>query len=186
MPIDFVVRMHGLGDREQLRARFSRLHSVLHVGIDDDEKDKTIHPFHLSFRDFLVEPDEPHGFQIDEQKAHASIAHTCLSIMMQSSKLKQDIFAMGKPGTRRSELDPSLVTAHIGPNLSYACRHWIYHQVRSGELLHDTHQACQFLTQKFLYWLEAMMWLGKADEVLRTLGGLKVSLEVRYTNVLCL
>lgn len=186
MPIEFIMQLRGIESRERLSARLSRLHSVLHVGIGGDEKDRTIRPFHLSFRDFLVEPDEPHDFQVDEQKAHASIAHTCLLVMMQKGKLRQDICAVGKPGTRRSEIDPCLITTHVGPDLVYACRHWIYHQVRSGELLHDAHQVYQFLIQKFLYWLEAMMWMGKADEVLRMLGELKTSLSVRHIDLSCL
>jgi hypothetical protein len=66
MPVDFIIKVHGSINRAQLRARLSRLHSVLHVGIDEGDTDQTIYPYHLSFRDFLVDPDEPHAFQIDE------------------------------------------------------------------------------------------------------------------------
>ena len=182
MPVDFVIKLHGLKSREQLRARLGRLHSVLHVGLDDNEEDQTIHPFHLSFRDFLVEPDEPHDFQINEPKVHASIANTCFSLMMEAGNLRQDICAVKKPGTRRLDIDPDVINKHIGPALAYACRFWLYHQVRSGEFLDDSHQVYHFLTRHFLYWFEAMVWLGRVYDVLPVLRQLKLFIAVRHAD----
>jgi hypothetical protein len=157
---------------------------VLHVGVDDNEEDQTIHPFHLSFRDFLVEPSEPHDFQIDERRAHASISNTCFSLMMEPGNLRQDICAVSKPGTRRRDIDPDVINKHIGPALAYACRFWLYHQVRSGESLDDSHHVYHFLTRHFLYWFEAMAWLGKAYEILPVLGRLIPLFDVRHANVI--
>lgn len=179
MPVDFVIKLHDLKSREQLRARLGRLHSVLHVGFDDNEEDQTIHPFHLSFRDFLVEPGEPHDFQIDERKVHASIASTCFSLMMEPGNLRQDICAVKKSGTRRLDIDPDVINKHIGPDLAYACRFWLYHQVRSGEFLDDSHQVYHFLTRHFLYWFEAIAWLGKVYDVLPVLRQFKPLIGVR-------
>jgi WD40 repeat protein len=182
LPVDLVINLHGLKNREQLRARLSRLHAVVHVGLDDNEEDQTIHPFHLSFRDFLVKPDEPHDFQIDERRVHASIANTCFSLMMEPGRLGQDICAVSKPGTRRRDVDTLLINDHIKPDLAYACRYWLYHQVRSGEVLDDSHQIYQFLTRHFLYWFEAMAWLGKAYEILPFLKQLKPFVDVRQVD----
>lgn len=182
MPVDFVIKLHGLKSREQLRARLGRLHSVLHVGVDDNEEDQTVHPFHLSFRDFLVEPGEPHDFQIDERRVHASVANTCLSLMMEPGNLRQDICAVSKPGTRRLDIDPDVINKHIGPVLAYACRFWLYHQVRSGESLDDSHQVYHFLTRQFLYWFEAIAWLGKVYDVLPVLRQLKLLIAVRHVR----
>jgi hypothetical protein len=182
LPVDLVIKLHGLKNREQLRARLSRLHSVVHVGLDDNEKDQTIHPFHLSFRDFLVKPDEPHDFQIDERRAHASIANTCFSLMVEPGRLRQDICAVSKPGTRRRDVDTRLINDHIKPDLAYACRYWLYHQVRSGEALDDSHQIYEFLTRHFLYWFEAMAWLGKAYEILPLLKQLKPLVDGRQAD----
>lgn len=182
LPIDFIIELCGLNSREQLRTRLGRLHSVLHVGIDDDDEDQTIHPFHLSFRDFLVEPAEPHDFQIDERKVHASIATTCLSLMMRPGKLRQDMCGMRKPGTRRADVDLRVVNEQIKPDLAYACRHGLFHQVRSGKLLDDSHQVYQFFTRRFLYWFEAMAWLGKVYEMLPVLRQLKPLIDVRHAD----
>lgn len=182
MPVDFVIKLAGLKSRQQLRARLSRLHSVLHVGIDVNEENQTIHPFHLSFRDFLVKPDEPHDFQIDERRAHASIANTCFSLMMEPGRLRQDICAVSKPGTRRRDVDTRLINDHISPDLAYACRYWLYHQVRSGQMLDESHQIYEFLTRHFLYWFEAMAWLGKTYEILPFLKQLKPSVDARQPD----
>ncbi|GAB7331883.1 hypothetical protein MBLNU13_g03818t1 [Cladosporium sp. NU13] len=182
MPVDFVIKLHGLKGSEQLRARLGRLHSVLHVGIDDNEEDQTIHAFHLSFRDFLVKPGEPHDFQIDERRVHASIANTCFSLMMEPGKLRQDICAVSKPGTRRLDIDPDAINKHIEPALAYACRFWLYHQVRSGQFLDDSHQVYHFLTHHFLYWFEAVAWLGKAYDILLGLRQLKLLIAVRHAD----
>jgi hypothetical protein len=173
MPVGFVVHLSGSANREQLKARLGRLHSVLHLGVDDGEKDQTIHPFHLSFRNFLIEPEEPHRFQIDERQAHASAANACLTLMMQTGRLRQDICSMIKPAIRRLKVDRQVVESQIRPELAYACLHWTHHQERSGLLLDDDHEVYKFLTRFFLYWFEAMAWLGKANEVIRAIKRLR-------------
>jgi WD40 repeat protein len=178
MPVDFVVHMSGLANREQLKTRLSRLHSVLHLGTDDGDKDQTIHPFHLSFRNFLVEPEEPHDFQIDERQAHASAFNACLTLVMQPGRLQQDICAVNKPGTQRLDVDSQLIKSHVKPELAYACQYWVYHHERSGLPINDTHKIYKFLTQHYLYWFEAMAWLGKAYEVLHSVTKLRTLAQV--------
>jgi hypothetical protein len=186
MPVDFVVHMSGLANREQLKTRLSRLHSVLHLGTDDGGEDQTIHPFHLSFRNFLVEPEEPHEFQIDERQAHTSAFNACMTLLMQTGRLQQDICAVSKPGTRRLDVDTQVVKSHIKPELAYACRYWVFHLAMSGDLVYDTHEIYKFLTQYYLYWFEAMAWLGKVYEVLHSIKRLRTLVQVSCPCVRCL
>jgi WD40 repeat protein len=103
--------------------------------------------------------------------------------MMEPGSLRQDICAVGKPGTRRLDVDTRLINTHISPDLAYACRYWLYHQVRSGQVLDESHQIYEFLTRHFLYWFEAMAWLGKAYEILPFLKQLKPFVDVRQPDV---
>jgi WD40 repeat protein len=186
MPVEFVIHMSRLANREQLKARLGRLHSVLHLGTDDGKEDQTIHPFHTSFRNFLVEPDEPHNFQIDERQAHISAFNACLTLMMQTGRLQQDICAVSKPGTRRLNVDTQVVKSHIKPELAYACRYWVFHLAMSEELIDDTYEIYKSLTQYYLYWFGAMAWLGKAYEVLHSIKRLRTLVQVSCPCVRCL
>jgi hypothetical protein len=183
MPVSLVVHISGLANRQQLKARLGKLHSVLHLGIDEQGRDQTIHPFHLSFRNFLVEPDDPHRFQVNERQAHMSAGNACLTLMMQSGKLHQDICAISRPGVRRLEVDRQVVELHVEPDLAYACLHWIHHYENSRALLDDDHEIFRFLTRYFLYWFEAMAWLGKANEVTNMVERLRTLTTVSRTSV---
>ncbi|KAM0699270.1 hypothetical protein Q7P36_001317 [Cladosporium allicinum] len=174
LPRAMVIRLPGVKSYDQLKSRLGRLHSVLHVGIGDGERDQTIHPFHLSFRDFLINPEDTHEFQIKEQEAHASLAETCLVLMMETGKLHRDICKVSKPGMKRLKVDSRVIDSNIEPDLAYSCRHWSSHLEGSGAILDDHHQAFSFLTQHFLCWFEAMAWLGRASEVIHVIMRLKL------------
>jgi WD40 repeat protein len=102
--------------------------------------------------------------------------------MMEPGRLRQDIRVVSKPGTRRRDVDTRLINDHISPDLAYACRYWLYHQVRSGQVLDESHQIYEFLTFHFLYWFEAMAWLGKAYEILPFLKQLKPFVDMRQSD----
>jgi len=168
-------------------ATLSNLHSVLDVTTD---LDRPVSPFHLSFIEFLARPTKAHEFQIDERTTHGFIANRCLAVMMQSGALQQDICRVRKPGMRRLEtksrigshiiesIEPSVIESHISPALSYACRYWVHHLEAASVMVDDQHGTLAFLSGWFLYWYEAMAWLGKASEVPRTLRKLQILTKV--------
>jgi hypothetical protein len=102
---------------------------------------------------------------------------------MQSGKLHQDICAISRPGVRRLEVDRQVVELHVEPDLAYACLHWIHHYENSRALLDDDHEIFRFLTRYFLYWFEAMAWLGKANEVTNMVERLRTLTTVSRTSV---
>jgi hypothetical protein len=160
----------------QVEATLDNLHSVLDVTGD---LDRPVRPFHLSFIEFLARPNKSaHKFQIDERATHKFIADRCLATMMQPGRLHQDICRMRKPGSKRREIESRVIETSISPALSYACRYWVHHLEASNAVLDDRHATLKFFSGCFLYWFEAMSWLGKASEVPRTLRKLQALTKV--------
>ena len=64
-------------DHEDVRLRLDWFHSVLSV---PEEENSLIRPLHLSFRDFLANPNKRYKseFWVDKQQVHDSLATTCL------------------------------------------------------------------------------------------------------------
>jgi hypothetical protein len=114
LPISLAAMLSHL-EIDKLEARLSLLRSVLQTGRHDGDEDYTIKAFHLSFQDFIVKSEESLDFKIDEQQTHKAMAAACLSLMMQPGRLRQDICAVSKPGTRRRDVDLRLINDHIKP-----------------------------------------------------------------------
>ena len=71
--------------------------------------------FHLSFRDFLVDPDK-HGinpFWMDEKATHETIAARCLDLLLCSGRLRQDICNLGVSRLARTDIDPAIIKSHL-------------------------------------------------------------------------
>jgi len=156
-----------------------RLQSVLDIGkLADGQIDpySPIKPFHLSFRDFLVDAtlrniDEGKDFHIHEAKTHHHLAEQCLRLLS-SGPLKEDVCQIKAPGTRRAEVERSRVLDHLPREVEYACIYWVRHAAEGQEALDDNGSVYEFLKQHFLHWFEAMSWLGKASQVIRDIAKL--------------
>ncbi|KAJ9132530.1 HET-domain-containing protein [Pleurostoma richardsiae] len=80
------------------------LHSVLSV---PSKSTSPVRLFHLSFRDFLVDPGkrDTNPFWVDETATHSSIAASCLDLLSSSGHLKKDICNLQVPGITRANVD---------------------------------------------------------------------------------
>jgi hypothetical protein len=130
-----------------------------------------------------VDPEESHEFQINQCETHRSIAATCLEILRESGSLKEDICAQKFSDTRRLDVEAAAINVHIKPHLAYAWNHWVYHLEMSGCSLDDTHEVLEFLRNYFLYWFEAMSWLGKASVMIRTIRNLQKLTKVLHAHL---
>jgi hypothetical protein len=161
--------------------RIESLHSVLNVPTSPES---LIRIFHLSFRDFLVDPDkadepEKHPFWVDERQSHERLASRCLELL--SCHLKKDICNMIMPGTAREDIKASVIDSHLPSELRYACLYWVHHLEQSSTRITDSHPVYSFLTQHFLHWLEALSLLGKVSESISMIKGLQDIISVRYS-----
>jgi hypothetical protein len=159
--------------------RLDPLHSVLRV---PDNETVPVRLFHLSFRDFLLDPDTrkktPLG--INETEMHYRLVKQCL-LMCQI--LRKNICGLPSEGTKCTEIDRQTVDSNLPPELQYACRYWAYHLVKCANSNNMTFSALlflqrHFLQKHFLHWVEAMSLLGLTSEILGILDQLLTAISV--------
>ncbi len=156
-----------------------RLHSVLDV---PTYSTKPIRLFHLSFRDFLVDPrgQGKHRFYVDEKETHGRLAQQCLKLLGQTSPLKRDLLGVKAPGTRRSQVSQDAVRTALTDDASYACTYWPLHMLESQEKIVDHGYVHKFLEAHLLHWLEALSWLGRFSMAVAYMTDLRAAVQVRF------
>jgi hypothetical protein len=87
--------------RSVIDRRLVSLHSILRVPASAESP---VRMFHLSFRDFLVDPNKrgTNPFWVDESATHERIATRCLELLSSSGHLRKDICNPKMPGTARA------------------------------------------------------------------------------------
>jgi hypothetical protein len=178
LPIRPLARLLGVPEKAVIR-RLEPLHSVLNVPASPLSP---VRMFHLSFRDFLVDPDKcgTNLFWIDEKATNEWIAARCLELL--SGHLKKDICDLKMPGTARTDVEPSVIDSHLPADVQYACRYWVYHVKQSSTRITEDHQVYAFLERHFLHWLEALSLLGKISESVAMIKGLQNLIDVGHTT----
>jgi hypothetical protein len=168
--------------RESIDHKLDFLHSVLSI---PSSPDKPVRQLHLSFRDFLVDPEkqdprkrEANPFWVDEKQTHADLAKNCLRLM--AERLHSNICDVGWPGTPRYAIGSQIIKTRLQPELEYACLYWIYHVEQAGATLEDGDQVDDFLLHHFLHWLEALSYLGKISESISLIKTLQALIKVRF------
>ncbi|KAK5662884.1 hypothetical protein OQA88_6295 [Cercophora sp. LCS_1] len=152
-----------------IHGTLNSLHSVLDI---PSVEDTPVRLFHLSFRDFLVDPAKrtKNEFWIDEAKYHKTLAERCIQVM--SQRLKQDICNLKLPGMLRSEVSQQTINAQLPPEVQYACQYWVHHLEESRHNIEDNGTVHTFLTSHLLHWLEVLSLLGRLSDgvlLIRTL-----------------
>ncbi|KAI9782682.1 MAG: hypothetical protein M1839_004669 [Geoglossum umbratile] len=147
--------------QRRIRYRLDSLHSVLAI---PDSKDLPIRLLHLSFHDFLVNPQKKGKslFWVDKRETHKRLASKCLELLSSLEGLRKNICKLPNPGTLRSEIDERTIAICLLPGLQYACRYWVHHLEHSNCHIYDGDSIHLFLQEYLLYWLEAMSLIGEA------------------------
>jgi hypothetical protein len=167
--------------KEDISCRLDLLHSVLSIPVDDDIP---IRLLHLSFRDFLLDPQKRGKslFWVDERETHERLASKCLQLMSNPKGLRQNMCNLPRPGTLRSEIDNRTLNDCLPPEIRYACRYWVHHLEQSTGHIRDGNLVYVFLQKYFLYWLEAMSLIGEASESIRMIDNLQSLIQVSYVS----
>ncbi|KAI1559940.1 AAA-16 domain containing protein [Pyrenophora tritici-repentis] len=158
--------------REEVKCRLDSLHSVLSV---PNSEDIPIRLLHLSFREFLVDPQKQgkSPFWVDEKSTHYKLASRCLKLMSGQNGLRQDMCSLVGPGVLRSEIDDGAVASSLPPELQYACRYWTSHLMQSREHIVDGDTTHLFLQKHLLQWLEAMSLMRESSRCVHLLDSLQ-------------
>jgi hypothetical protein len=166
---------------EEVRCRLDSLHSVLSV---PNSEDVPVRLLHLSFREFLVDPQKQgkSPFWVDEKSTHNKLASCCLELMSGQNGLRQDMCSLVGPGVLRSEIDDGAVANSLPPALQYACRYWTSHIIQSKEHIVDGDTTHLFLRKHLLHWLEAMSLMGDSSRCFHLLDSLQALAGVRSSQ----
>ena len=164
--------------KKQVECRLDALHSVLSI---PDREDVPIRLLHLSFREFLLDPQKQgkSPFWVDEKRTHQKLASRCLELMSGSGGLHQDMCGLLGPGALRSEVDEQTVATRLPPDLQYACRYWVDHLKQSGQGIVDGDATHLFLRKHLLHWLEAMSLIRELSTCINLLDSLQTLTSVR-------
>jgi hypothetical protein len=162
--------------KDDISCRLDSLHSVLSIS---DSKVVPVRLLHLSFREFLIDPQKQgmSPFWVNEKDTHERLASQCLELM--SSRGLRENMCNLLPGVLRSEINEGTIANNLPPELQYACRYWVHHLEQSKHNIHDGDSSHHFLEKYFLYWLEAMSLIGETHKCIHMINGLQALASVR-------
>ncbi|KAJ9302280.1 hypothetical protein DTO271G3_1146 [Paecilomyces variotii] len=138
--------------------RLEFFHSVLNVPRNANQP---VRLFHLSFRDFLLDPRRKNNvFWVNGKERHGKVAVQCLTLMRRL--LRKNICDLPHAGALRDEIDDQTRHDCLPMELQYACRYWIYH-LQEGNI-RDIGDVQIFLTEHLLHWLPKVDTLWSAAQ----------------------
>ena len=145
--------LHGT-DRNEVRARLSDLHAVIHV--PDNDNEPGLRTLHASFGDYLMSR-RPSDACISGSLGHKMLAHGCLRVMAERLH-----FNMSQ--SRSSyEPNPKMRPDAISLSLEYACLQWIHHVAAISDSSKLDEEIDGVFRSRFLFWLEVVSLLGNVS-----------------------
>ncbi|KAJ5319374.1 NACHT and WD40 domain protein [Penicillium brevicompactum] len=178
-----LARLLAIPEKQIFRTLGS-LHSVLRVPTDSTQ---LVRLFHLSFRDFLLDPEtkEKTRFWIDEGKVHQRLFARCLETC---GALRKNICGR-EDDTKRQDIERQVIDQCLPPDASYSCHYWAYHLLHIQGLPAATEDSLAsvdlFLRQHCLHWMEAMRILGLSSEMIDIIDRLQSLPSVQKSVELC-
>ena len=177
-PLSIVSLAHLLDIlQEDISCRLDLLHSVLSIPVNEYVP---IRLLHLSFRDFLLDPQKQgkSPFWVDEGKVHGRLTSKCLQLMSSPKGLRQNMCNLSNPGALKSEIETKTIDHYLQPEIRYACRYWVHHLEQSRKRICDSDPVSVFLQKHLLYWLEAMSLIKETSECIRMIDRLQLLTNV--------
>jgi tetratricopeptide (TPR) repeat protein len=170
-------------ERSEVIKALGRLRSVIHWPEKEGSKIKLLHS---SFREFLIDPRRctDISFRIDEGHMHYVLFSHCLRVM--SAALNQYVCGFQHPGTEAAACSIKRLNQYLPSHLQYACCHWITHLLRSEDLVREESSVISFFERHSLHWLEALCWMGRIAEAIKSVKELEDSIvSTNYSETTC-
>ena len=153
--------------------------------VDRREPDILPRIYHPSFSDYLVDPRRcvSPRFIIDKTEAHGFIVLRCFELM--KTVLRRNILDLPR------SLSPNeiffffraKVQSTLTPEGAYACRFWISHLLESKMDENILGALYEFLSQRFLWWCEALSLLDSARDESGSLGAAASTLRIAWERL---
>ena len=162
---------------DRLRRTQAVIHSSPPGAVDRQEPDLLPRIYRPSFSDFLVDPKRCVNprFTIVHTETHGFIVLRCFQLM--KAFLRRNILDLPNP-TILNIFIPDLqakVQSTITPESAYACQFWISHLLESKMDEEILGALYEFLSQRFLWWCEALSLLDSARNARGSLLGAAAS-----------
>ncbi|KID71021.1 P-loop NTPase, partial [Metarhizium hybridum] len=167
--------------KRSIEHQLDGLYSVLSV---PKVSDAPVRLLHLSFRDFLLDPDkkDDNPFWVNESTAHDTMASNCFRLMDDS--LRKNICNLEDPAALQASIDPERVNECIPDDVQYACANWVLHLQLSKSTLRNNGEAHEFLKKRFVDWIEALSLMGRVRETIGMMKALKGLLAAQNSEEL--
>ncbi|GJJ11015.1 hypothetical protein Clacol_005244 [Clathrus columnatus] len=174
LSLETLVVLHG--DKIRPSKRESDIKAVIRYmgsllsGINDPSS--IIRPLHLSFREYLLDPNRSHSFSINPSPCHYDFAVGCIRTMME--ELRFNICDISDSHKRNSDYEdlPERVSSSISVPLSYSCRFWALHVSRTAFDSSLARKVEKFLHHGFLSWLEVLSLVKAVNIAAKLMSGL--------------
>jgi hypothetical protein len=164
------VSIHSLASLMQrdmeadLMPILSTLRSVIHVPDESNPQNPSVQIYHLSFHDFLVDPERciDLRFYVGFAEHHSILAQFCLERMI-ALLCKPDMCGLKKHSKKNTDPDVREKVRSMDGDLVYACRYWAGHLSKAmlnGTLLKLLQT---FILERLLYWVEVLCLIGNLD-----------------------
>jgi hypothetical protein len=140
---------------------------------------------HLSAKDYLMAGNGQHVFDGAAVEEHGQVTYRLLSAMR--SSLRRDVCGIERLGAQTMELTQRIENS-ILTQIAYACEYWVDHlcaskltsSATSEDVLQDGGVVDLFLSEKFLYWLEALSLCKSMSEGVVAVGKLWSLMQVSF------
>jgi len=159
--VDLGTRSHDPSAEELGYDSVSRTLRPLGALFSGTQDPKTpVYPLHSSFRNYLLDGTRSKRFYIGtDASQHASMASVSLRLMVQ--RLHFNMAGLESSYVLNNEVPhfQDRVDAAIPKSLSYACTHWATHlrlSLVEDAIVENSGDLDALMTQKFLFWLEAL------------------------------
>ena len=196
LPVSEIARITDYSV-DEVMATLRRTKSVIHSSpgtVHQQDSDLLPRIYHPSFSDYLINPKRCVNprFTIVHTETHGFIVLRCFQLM--TAVLRRNILNLPKPSITNIHIPDrqTKVQSTITPSGAYACLFWISHLLESKvdeeieskmgeEILKALHE---FLSQRFLWWCEALSLLDSARGPL--LGAAASTLRVAWERLVCI
>jgi hypothetical protein len=177
----FVNMPYGVSDNKSLTEIIKLCGSFLTL------RERTIYFVHRSAKDFLLKEASNNVFPSTIQDINHTIFSRSLQVM--SRTLQRDVYNLGTPGFSIDEVqqpDPDPLAA-----ARYSCLYWIDHLLNcetrenTSSDLKDGGSVDKFLSQSYLYWLEALSLMRSLSSGVVMIGKLENWLKVKFSVLSC-